>query len=82
MVAPPPFPSQIYLENFVNQVQAIEVVSMHLSIGTSCKNHKRCVLGCSSLAIKHRCMVYSSMFTHRHGVCCAYVADVATDNSP
>ena len=81
MVAPPPFPSQIYLEDFVDRVQAIEVVSMHLITGTSCKNH-RCVLGCSSLGIKHRCLVYSSYFTNRHGVCCAYVADVATYNSP
>ena len=80
MVAPPPFPSQIYLEDFVDRVQAIKVVSMHLITGTSCKNHKRCVLGCSSLAIKHRCLVY--LHTQRHGVCCVYVADVATYNSP
>ena len=55
---------------------------MHLITGTSCTDHKRCVLGYSSLAIKHRYLVYSSLFTHRYGVCCAYVADVATYNSP
>ena len=48
------FPSLIYLEDFMDQVKGKRLHPSHYY-----KNQKRCMQGCSSWAIKHKCLACS-----------------------